>query len=232
MDEQIVLEDDLLGEYFKFKNNEPCDSLVVSRLFSYYKPHLTNNEQLDRIGRGDRVLKQVLAAQGHISGTLEDLVKQTSLKLILSTSKSDYPYVNILKNEPIEANYTATFKNVSRDKAIKHIKALCKTATEIYIYDKFLENRGLFDKIFDLFPKTRFSLLCDNIGQSIISDWKKRNNLMTIKNQNFNMQYKSFHDRYLLIDRKIEVILTSGFDYLFRDEGDFTYIVRYLPKTA
>jgi len=33
-------------------------------------------------------------------------------------------------------------------------------------------------------------------------------------------------DRYLLIDNNIEIILTSGFDNLFDENKDFTYIVR------
>ena len=38
------------------------------------------------------------------------------------------------------------------------------------------------------------------------------------------------HDRYLIIDDKIEVILTSGFSSLSNDQIDFTYIVRPVNK--
>jgi len=34
------------------------------------------------------------------------------------------------------------------------------------------------------------------------------------------------HDRYLIIDGKIEIILTSGIDYLFSDDKECTMIVR------
>lgn len=35
-----------------------------------------------------------------------------------------------------------------------------------------------------------------------------------------------YHDRYLVLDDKLEIILTSGFDYLVKTEKEFTYIVR------
>ncbi|MDM8567468.1 hypothetical protein QUF74_17700, partial [Candidatus Halobeggiatoa sp. HSG11] len=37
--------------------------------------------------------------------------------------------------------------------------------------------------------------------------------------------YDNYHDRYLLIDSQIEIILTSGFDYLFDKNKEFTYVV-------
>ena len=39
-----------------------------------------------------------------------------------------------------------------------------------------------------------------------------------------------YHDRYLVVDDKIEIILTSGFDYLIRNEKEFTYIVRPVSR--
>ena len=37
---------------------------------------------------------------------------------------------------------------------------------------------------------------------------------------------QEYHDRYLVLDDKLEIILTSGFDYLVKTEKEFTYIVR------
>ena len=61
--------------------------------------------------------------------------------------------------------------------------------------------------------ETRIKLL-----KNICKDW-------IIKEDKRNT-YKNYHDRYLLIDDKIEIILTSGFDYLFDENKEFTYIVR------
>ena len=39
--------------------------------------------------------------------------------------------------------------------------------------------------------------------------------------------FTDFHDRYLLIDDKIEIMLSSGFDNLFSTDKDLTCLVRY-----
>ena len=41
-----------------------------------------------------------------------------------------------------------------------------------------------------------------------------------------NLNNKNTHDRYIMIDNNIEIILTSGIDYLFDTSKDFTYIIR------
>ena len=38
------------------------------------------------------------------------------------------------------------------------------------------------------------------------------------------------HDRYLIIDNKMEIVLTSGFQYLTDDRKDFTYLVRKIDS--
>lgn len=43
-----------------------------------------------------------------------------------------------------------------------------------------------------------------------------------------NPQMINRHDRYLIVDDKLEIILTSGFDHLNDTSGVFTYIVRYV----
>lgn len=34
------------------------------------------------------------------------------------------------------------------------------------------------------------------------------------------------HDSYIRIDRKIEIVFTSGIDYLFDDAGECTLLIR------
>jgi hypothetical protein len=63
------------------------------------------------------------------------------------------------------------------------------------------------------FSQTQITLF-----KNICKDW-------IIKEDRRNT-YKNYHDRYLLIDNQIEIILTSGFDYLFDENKEFTYIVR------
>ena len=234
MDAQIVLSDDLLKAFCQFKRGEACDTRLITRLLTFYKPHLTCVNQLKRIDNKDSVLLQSLAASGWIGQSIEELAERSSLKLILTTNQSDYPYVNIAGGDAIEPNYTGTFKNEPRIKAIAHLKALCQSARSIYIYDPFLKGYQeratptIMDGIFSLLPMSSFTLYCDDgaFMQHTKSDWKRRNSELTFKKAE-NSPWKK-HDRYLIIDRKVEVILSSGFDYLFDTNGDFTYVVRLL----
>ncbi|MDR1759424.1 MAG: hypothetical protein LBR60_02730 [Fibrobacter sp.] len=230
---QIVLQDDLLNAYYQFKQGNAYDTMLISRLLTYYKPHLTCVAQLRRIGMEDSALYQQLTASGWVNLNNEELAQQTSLKLILSSDQSDFPYVNILGFDSIEPNYTGTFKNKSRQKAIDHLKTLCQNAKSIYIYDPHLakyqdrSNQAVMQGIFDLLPMRQILLFSekDAFLQCTKSSWKKKNPQLTFKNSSI---YKDMHDRYLIIDQKVEVILSSGFDYLFDESRDFTYVVRLL----
>lgn len=49
------------------------------------------------------------------------------------------------------------------------------------------------------------------------------------KNKGYNVICQSsddtIHDRYIIIDDKISINLTSGLEYLFKNDKDFTYII-------
>lgn len=228
---QIVLEDDLLQEYYQFKSGDLGNIFRVTRLLNFYKSHLTNVAQLARINRGDDALRQQLAQAGYISQTVEDLANFTKLKLILSASNSSYPYVNVMGEDELDMNFTGTFKKTSRKKAVDHIKNLCLQANSILIYDKYLcdKKEDILRKIFDLFPMKKFSLIYHDgqLKQDTIAKWKSINKLVTIK-KDTRGNYRGFHDRYLVIDDKLEIVLSSGFDNLLSDDNDFTYVLRVL----
>lgn len=42
---------------------------------------------------------------------------------------------------------------------------------------------------------------------------------------------KGRHDRYIIIDDKIEIVFSSGFDHLSVDSSDFMYVVRVTGKS-
>lgn len=234
MNAQIALEDELLKAFYQFKQGSECDSKLVTQLLTFYRPYLTCVSQLNRIGMGDNSLHAQLAASGWVDQTVEMLAQSTGLKLILSSKQSDYPYVNVTGGDMIEPNYTGTFKNVPRLKAIAHLKALCLAAKSIAIYDPYLKSyqeRGsktIMDGIFSLFPMGVFSIYSDERAflQSTKTDWLRTNSQLSFKPAE-RTSWKR-HDRYLIIDKKVEVILSSGFDYLFDTNGDFTYVVRLL----
>jgi hypothetical protein len=140
MEYTIVLSDELLKAYYNFKSSKAVDQNIITNLFKYYiSGHLTNSKQLERI-EVDESLQQQLAQNGYINQTLEELCEKTIYKFILNTERNDYPYINI-NADKIERNFTATYgKNESREKTIKHIKALCQNAKYIFIYDKYMND--------------------------------------------------------------------------------------------
>ena len=169
---------------------------------------------------------------------MEQLAKKTIYKIILSKDKDDFPYVNIATKNKIENNLTSTFyKNESRDKAKAHLKAIFEGASNLFIYDKYCNDNSESVESFakECFPKKELNIfypslkgsfdqdLCGALKQ-ICSNWKIQEN----KDQKINNQYKDLHDRYIIIDNQIQIIFTSGIDYLMSECKDFTYIVRTL----
>jgi len=237
MEYTIVLSDELLKAYYDFKKSKSVEQETITKLFKYYMSgHLTNCKQLERIGIEDDPLKQQLAQEGYIKQTLEELCQETIYKFILNTERDDYPYINI-HSDKIERNFTATYsKNESRQKTIEHIKALCKDAQYIFIYDKFI-NEKIIREIAKILPRKRLNIIHTQIYNDHTKQWElnlSQTQIMLFKNlcKDWRIQedrrntYKNYHDRYLLVDNQIEIILTSGFDYLFDEYKEFTYIVR------
>jgi len=227
MEYTIVLSDELLKAYYDFKNSKQVDQNLITNLFKYYSIHLTNTAQLNRIGINvDDSFRKNLLRKGYTNQTLEELCEKTKYKLILNTERNDYPYINI-NADKIERNFTATYnKNESREKTIKHIKALCRNANYIFIYDKHMNDK-VIKKISNILPQKKLNIIykAKQLSQTQISSLKKECKDWKIQQDSQNT-YHDYHDRYLLIDNNIEIILTSGFDYLFDENKDFTYIVR------
>jgi len=90
----------------------------------------------------------------------------------------------------------------TREKAISHIKTLCGKAENVCLYDKYITRRG----------RERDN---DHILRIIASLFPEK-----------KMNISDHHDRYLIIDNKMEIILTGGFSTLLDTSKEFTYIVR------
>lgn len=229
----LVLSDELLSEYYKFTSNSNFDRNLIEKLFNYYKPtYITNKAQLERINHtSDKNLVSSLIKSGLKNQTLEELASKTKYKIILSTDRNDYPYVNI-NDDNIEKNFTGTFlRNESRDKAIKHIKALCKEAEKfIIVYDKYFnEKDDNADTLINLLPKHKLEIIyqLDTFSQEQKDKLQKACPTWTLRDENF----QDCHDRYLIIDNKVEIILTSGFWYLNNLSKEITYIVRLIKNS-
>lgn len=65
--------------------------------------------------------------------------------------------------------------------------------------------------------------------QKLRSDLKNFCQEWTIKenhNGEINDNFDNLHDRYIVIDNQVQIILTSGIDYLMDKQKDFTYLIR------
>ena len=238
MQKSIVLSDELLKEYHAFKHNNESDTKVIESLFSFYKPHITNIAQLKRIGIIKGSMINSLLSSGLTKQTLLGLSDKTKYKLILDKEKFTYPFVNIFKDE-IENNYTATYKKNPRTKAQEHIKALLKDAYRVFIYDTHIEKQWNYSKKFftELLPKKDLMIYYTEGHLNNKTGEIKKVYPKTLTNQGWqilsdstNKNHRKLHDRYIIIDNKIEIILTSGFDNLFDERSDFTYIIRDLEN--
>lgn len=237
----IALEDDLAEELCKFKKQEQYNDSIVERILYHYKaPILVSQKYMQDYYSDSATLSSILQAKNDIyfEKTLEELATtQTLYKIILSKDKREFPYINIF-NDKIENNFSATFiKDEERLKAKEHFKALFNNAQSLFIYDNFLHRQKNVQNSFkefakECFPKKQLNIfypaslrfeqnLCTDLGV-ICQDWQIKEN----KDADINNNYTNLHDRYIIIDKKIQIILTSGIDYLMDKSKDFTYIIR------
>lgn len=224
----FVLSDELQKEYCNFKEGEVYDRRLIENLLHYYKPSiLTNTSQQQRIGKNiSKQLETVLRKSGFTTQPLEDLAQSTVYKIILCTDKDQYPYVNI-NGDKIENNLTACFfKRESRRKAMEHIIALCRKAKTISIYDKYsFKEKANTELLKSIFPIKELSIVYDSqyVDVSVLKEYCGKWTFI-------DRTLPEYHDRYLVVDDELEIILTSGFDYLMKTEKEFTYIVRPVSK--
>ena len=234
----LVLSDELQKVYLDFKEKRDFDQVIVQQLFHYYKgSFLTNTAQMKRIGREmSPSMEQQLRSAGFTTQSLEELAGRTIYKIILSTDINRFPYVNI-HGDPIENNLTGSFmRGVRREKAIEHIQALCKKATRICIYDRYItkggrvrSNQENLNNIAALWPNKSLCIVYQDghFNDSDVNFLKGKCVKWTFEKR---VDIPDHHDRYLIIDDKIEIILTSGFSSLSDITKEFTYIVRPVNK--
>lgn len=202
------LSDKLALEYLKFRNQCEFDLQRIEALLRYFKGEfIFTKEQLRNAD------KEVVSFD--MSRFLPLLDKIPKFQLILCDDNDKFPNVNIFSDR-IENNLSATFKaQAPRDKAIEHFKALFKDAKSIFIYDKFLTKPNLTNL------QKECSIFCD-----IFLPEEQQKELKMGKPDKTHKNYTNNHDRYIIVYDNLEIILTSGIDYLFDANKDFTYIIR------
>lgn len=224
----LAMEDELLRHWQAFKHAQPHDTRIVEQLLHLYKPpHISCVRQLEHLGIQDPALKSQLANQGLVNQSLEELASKTDYKIVLALKNDCHPYVCI-QGDALRAEYILTsLPGSSRNKSQALLSALMQNAGTILIQDRYLQqNWQRTQMFFDLLPKKPLSLIFgESLDQRIKTALKQRCADWKIKHDS-RRTYSSHHDRYLRIDEAIEVVVTSGLDYLFDTSKECTLIIR------
>lgn len=234
---------------------DKLDTKTLFSLLSRLKlPHACSADQIIRC-KGElpeRFLSETapqILAGGTTGQTLEDLARQTVHRIILSHKENALPYVNIFSRK-LDADFSITVPAGSpRTELQTHIRTLLHGANSIHIYDQFLH--GAIDRnnfsLQSLLPDTSIRIFCHDvsaIGQKERPTRKLRKkvrpNFFTLRDYCTRHKianplafacssYADMHDRYLIIEYPsytYEVILSSGFEFLFSDAKEITCVFR------
>lgn len=235
MDFAMVLSDSLYTIWHNFMHGKNFGAGKTEKLLNLLQvPVLTNVNQLKRVGVNNPPLEAALASSGFTGQSLEELVKKTLFKIILSEKEDTYPYVNIFRDD-VRSSFTMSFMpGIERKKGIDYLRAQLESAKSVFIYDKYLSANWQNTKKFftELVPKRAITVFYSQnqlVGQKI-SELKQICDKWNFAQDRTNTDYRDLHDRYLLVDSCLEVILTSGFDNLFDHRSECTIVFRKLKK--
>ena len=222
----MVLDHSLFVEYQEFMQGKRPKSPLVNKILSYY-----HNDFLSNVGQYDhnnikisRSFRASLAKNGLTTQRLEELAKLTTYKIILTEDKTNFPFVNIDEGKFSPALSNFYEGDAERDAAREYLKNLCMGAKRcILLYDRYINDVGKLDKLLDyILPNSKIKFISAINGADI-------NKLSTTHDKLIFEGLGSVqphHDRYLIIDDSIEVILTSGFNFLQNKEKELSLMVR------
>lgn len=243
----IVLEESLINEFFKFYYNKNYNPEIIQKIFNHFKPFLLTNGQIIKYFENDDIaLQQALSTQIPYCEYIDidsELYSENFYKEMLEKSK----YKILLTQNSISLNtldchkvcitdkpthiYAKEFKSGNnRDSAKKHIINLMKNAYKITIIDKFLYQEDIIKNLINWFNEN----LLNHEIEVTLKGQKSQLSFDTVKSKFNRHGYhkiecqpisNSIHDRYIIIDDKISINLTSGLENLFNTKKDFTYII-------
>lgn len=236
-----VLSDELLETWINFKKGIISDKNTLEKLLKFIKyPFLAHFDKNSLLQISEPSLKQAILSTypsiGNIN--LEELATNTLYKIIFNNeNENNPPYFDINNNKILENNYVILLKPNDNKQYIKdYLKILLLKANNIFIHDNYISNNFNICKTFFEYclPKHKLNIFYTNStfkekDHNILSqikgihlDWKLKKSINT-----FDINDKS-HDRYLIIDNKLEIILSSGFDGLFSNDNESALIIREL----
>lgn len=205
---------------------------------------LTNLEQLDRCkqshGLPDAIYNDLLPAllndDAHRGLSLEELSKKTLFKFIITQSNNNValPYFNINESH-VTRNYNISkLHDEDRAPLQDYLSAILRDANKILINDAYFSKTPDNNRLFDLLPNKPIDIFyvenADRTNGIFITGRCNQNANWTVIKcdmtlQEFNRFARS-HDRYLIIDDRVEITLTSGFSYIWNNQKEISCIIK------
>lgn len=225
----MVLDHNLFVEYWKFRRGEGYNRPLVNKILTYYhNEFLTNVGQFEHNGvQIDNRLKYDLLKNGWNRQNLSELAALTTYKIILTDGQTQFPYVNINEGRFTPSMTTFYAGDVERQVAMDYLKNLCQSAKKsILLYDGYINVAHNLDGLLKyILPnkKIQFIFSHDKIDATHRATLQRTHDKLMFKNIGGVPQH---HDRYLIIDDTIEVVLTSGFEYLQNQKKEISLVIR------
>lgn len=225
----MVLDHNLFVEYCKYQRNEAYDRSLVNKIMTYYhNGFLTNVGQYAHNGiRIERNLRSTLARNGLTTQSLEELAGLTTYKIVLTDKQTRFPFVNINEGRFTSALTTFYKGDEERAAAADYLKHLCKEAKKsILLYDKYIKaTDNLADLLRYFIPNKQIQLIVpfNKVDDNCRKAMKVTHDKLSFVDLGAVPQH---HDRYLIVDESIEVVLTSGFEYLQNQRKEISLIIR------
>ena len=225
----MVLDHRLFVEYDKFKKGESYNKPLVNKILSYYhNDFLTNVGQYDHNGiQITRSYRSALATSGLKNQSLVELAALTTYKIILTDEQTNYPFVNIDEgrfNPSISTFYEGDAERVA---AKDYLRNLCQGARKsILLYDLYINSAHDLDGLLKyIIPNAQIQFIFsfDKIDEAHRVELQRTHPRLSFKDLGAVPRH---HDRYLIIDDSIEVVLTSGFEYLQNQKKEISLVIR------
>lgn len=238
----VVLSDALYAEYYKFRFGAEYSKDIINKIMAFrFDGFVTNVRQCKAVGIPiPAAYETALRSCGMDNQSCVELSREfTVYKIVLTNdpAKKGFPYVNIdSKDEKISLTLSGSFKiREKRTKAVEHISALCKGAKTLFIYDAHLDSvdKGYFDRVAEdlnkIIPTTKVEVKYCVMDTKFIQYLREQSVVRTFVQTPIPVH----HDRYIIVDDRLEIIISSGFDHLTLDNRrELTYIVRNIKKTT
>lgn len=225
----MVLDHSLFVEYQKYVRGEAFDRKLVNKILSYYhNDFLTNVGQYEHNGIViTRNYRSSLASSGLTNQTLAELAKLTTYKIVLTEGRTNFPYVNIDEGRFTPAITTFYKGDEGRIDAKDYLKNLCMGAKKsILLYDGYINVAHDLDGLLKhILPnsKIQFIFSFNKIDVTHRNELQRTHPNLVFKDLG---EVAKHHDRYLIIDDTIEVVLTSGFEYLQNQKKEVSLVIR------